>query len=259
MRRLPASDTRALPEDRTRPVSDAIPLARATAGDDRGSRPTELAADDRPRAIVPLEKRPSQPAPTPCLQDRLSQPVPPAVPARVDIGSAPSLEERLSSDPDLSLAVMLYDQLNKLPSPFVAASRLRLAGIVFPVTELVRTSESHGGSDLHVYRATTATFGAVEIKTTDDLSGTEDFVLIHPWISPLLDQGFSRRAAGIDDPTLALRLVARLMQPFGALLLTPLSRVQYKRVATDSLIMVRVGEETSLNALIDGICTIDIQ
>ena len=119
MRRLPASDIRALPEDRTRPVADAIPLARATTGDDQGSHPTELAADERPRGIVPLEERLLQLAPTPSLQDRLSQP---AVPARGDIAAAPSLEERLSSGPDLSLAVMLYDQLNKLPSPFVAAS-----------------------------------------------------------------------------------------------------------------------------------------
>ena len=93
VRRLPASDTRALPEDRTHQVSDAILVARETAGDDRGSRPTELAAHDRPRGIVPLEERLSQPAPTPSLQDRLSQPVPPAVPARVDITSGPSLEE----------------------------------------------------------------------------------------------------------------------------------------------------------------------
>ena len=57
----------------------------------------------------------------------------------------------------------------------------------------------------------------------------------------------------------ALRFVARLMQSFGALLLTPLSRVQYRRVATDSLIIVRVGEETPLNELMDDICTIDIQ
>ena len=164
-----------------------------------------------------------------------------------------------SSFPDLSLAVTLHEQLNKLPSPFAAASRLPLAGIVFPVTELVRISESHASSAVHVYRATTATFGDVEIKTTDDLSGMEDFVLMHPWISPLLDQDFSRRTAGIDDTTRALRLVARLMQPFGALLLTPLSRVQYKRVATDSFIMVRVREETPLTELIDGVCTIDIQ
>ena len=165
------------------------------------------------------------------------------------------------SSPDLSLAVTLHDQLNKLPSPSVNASRLRLAGIVFSVIELLRTSDSLADSEPHVYRATTTTFGDVEIKTTDDLSGMDGFLLMHPWISPLLDQDFSRRAAGpgFDDTTRALRLVARLMQPFGALLLTPLSRVQYRRVATDSLIMVRIGEETSLNELIDGIRAIDIQ
>ena len=102
IRRLPGSDTRALPpnsEDRTRPVADSIPLTRATADDDRGTRGTSLAADDRPRANVPLEERLSQPAPTPSLQDRLSQSVPAVVPPRVDIASAPSLEERLSSGP----------------------------------------------------------------------------------------------------------------------------------------------------------------
>jgi hypothetical protein len=97
------------------------------------------------------------------------------------------------------------------------------------------------------------------MKTADDLSGMEDFFLIHPWISPLLDQDSSHRTAGFDDTTRALRLVVRLMQPFGALLLTRLSRVQYRRVATDSLIMVKVREEASLTELIDGICTIDIQ
>ena len=102
IRRLPGSDTRALPpnsEDRTRPVGDSIPHSRTTAEDDRTARATSLAADDRPRANVPLEERLSQPAPTPSLQDRLSQPVSTAVPARVDIAPTPSLEERLSSGP----------------------------------------------------------------------------------------------------------------------------------------------------------------
>jgi hypothetical protein len=189
-----------------------------------------------------------------------NQLMPPHVPQAIETTEMVSMVRALhSSLPDLSLAVTLHDQLNKLPSPFVAASRLRLAGIVFPVTELVRTSESHADPDPHVYRATTTTFGDVEIKTTDDLSGMEDFVLMHPWISPLLDQDFSRRAAGFDDTTRALRLVARLMQPFGALLLAPLSRVQYRRIVTDCLIMVRVPEETSLNDLIGGICAVDIQ
>ena len=189
-----------------------------------------------------------------------NQLVPPHVPQPIETTEMVSMVRALhSSLPDLSLAVTLHDQLNKLPSPFVAASRLRLAGIVFPVTEIVRTSGSLSDSDRHVYRATTSMFGDVEIKTTDNLSGMEDCVLIHPWISPLLDQDFSRRAARFDDTTRALRLVARLMQPFGALLLTPLSRVQYRRVATDSLIMVRAPEETSLDDLIDGIRTVDIQ
>ncbi|KAF8444928.1 hypothetical protein L210DRAFT_3054439 [Boletus edulis BED1] len=166
-----------------------------------------------------------------------------------------------SSLSDLSLAVTLHDHLNKLPSPSVAASRLRLAGIVFPVTKLVYISTSDTDPDLHVYRATTAALGDVEIETTDnfELSGMEDFVFIHPWISPLLDQEFSRRTGGLDCTTRALRLVARLRRRFGALLLKPLSRVQYKRVATDCLIMVQVREEISLDELMDGIDTVDIQ
>ncbi|KAG6375602.1 hypothetical protein JVT61DRAFT_3168 [Boletus reticuloceps] len=102
IRRLPGSDNRGLPpstEDRSRPVTDSVPFSRATAEDDRSVRATPLAADDRPRANVPLEERLSQPGPTPSLQDRLSQPVPPVVPARAEIASAPSLGERLSSGP----------------------------------------------------------------------------------------------------------------------------------------------------------------
>ena len=101
--------------------------------------------------------------------------------------------------------------------------------------------------------------GDVEIKTTAKLSGMDGLLLIHPWTSPLLDPDFSRGAALFDLSTRALRLVARLRQPFGALLLAPLGRVQYTRVATDSLIMVRVREETSLTELMDGIRTVDIQ
>ena len=191
-----------------------------------------------------------------CLPTHLTvynQLVPPHVPQPIETTGMDNMVRELhSSLSDLSLAVTLHDQLNKLPSPFAAASRLRLAGIVFPVTELVRTSH-------RAYRATTATLGDVVIKTADDLSGTKDFILIHPWIGPLLDQDFSHRAAEYDGTTRALRLVVRLMQPFGALLLTRLSRVQYRRVATDSLIMVKVREETSLTELIDGVCTIYIQ
>jgi hypothetical protein len=49
------------------------------------------------------------------------------------------------------------------------------------------------------------------------------------------------------------------MQPFGALLLAPLSRVEYRRVAADSRIVVQVCKEVSLTDLMDNIRTIDIQ
>lgn len=164
-----------------------------------------------------------------------------------------------SSLSDLSLAVILYNRLNELPPPFFAASRLRLPGIIFPVTELVLISQSASNSDQRVYCATTAALGEVEIKTTDDLSGMKDVVFMHPWMSPLLDQEFSRSGVGFDDTTRALRFIGRLRQRFGALLLARLSRVQYRRAAADSLIMVQVGEETSLTELIDGIRTVDIR
>jgi hypothetical protein len=189
-----------------------------------------------------------------------SQIVPPHVPQPLETTEMDGIVTALcSSLPDLSLTVTLYERLHNLPPLSLVAGRLRLPGIVFPIGDLVLLPESDLEPDLPVYRATTPMLGDVEIKTTDDLSGMEGLLLIHPWISPLLDQDFSCGAARFDLGTRALRLVARLCQPFGALLLAPLARVQYRRVATDSLIMVRVREETSLTELIDGIRRIDIQ
>ena len=101
--------------------------------------------------------------------------------------------------------------------------------------------------------------GNVKIKTKDQLSGMKGLVLINPWISPLLDQDFSCGEPLFEHTIRSLRLVVRLKQSFGALLLAPLARVQYRRVATDSLIMVRVRKKTTLTELMDGIRTIDIQ
>ena len=189
-----------------------------------------------------------------------NQIVPPHVPQPVETADMDGMVATLrSSFPDLSLIVALYEHLYDLPPLSLVAGRLRLPGIVFSLTDLVPLPETEAEWDLPVYRATTPMLGDVEIKTTAKLSEMEGLLLIHPWISPLLDQDFSRGMAQFDLSTRALRLVARLRQPFGALLLAPLARVQYRRVATDSLIMVRVREETSLTELIEGIRTVDIQ
>ena len=189
-----------------------------------------------------------------------NQIVPPHVPSPIEAAEMDSMVVALrSSLPDPSLTVALYERLCDLPPLSLAAGRLRLPGIAFPLTDLVPLPESDPDSDLPVYRATSPMLGDVEIKTKDPLSGIKGLLLMNPWISPLLEQDFSSGAPLFDHATRSLRLVVRLQQPFGALLLAPLACVQYRRVATASLIMVRVRKETLLHELMDGIRTIDIQ
>ncbi|KAF8437549.1 hypothetical protein L210DRAFT_3546050 [Boletus edulis BED1] len=64
-----------------------------------------------------------------------------------------------------------------------------------------------------------------------------------------------------DKQTRALRLLARLSQPFGALLLTPSSNIAaYRRVATERAITVQVEEITPavLNKLIESVSVLDV-
>ena len=63
-----------------------------------------------------------------------------------------------------------------------------------------------------------------------------------------------------DKRTQAIRLVARLRQQFGALLFTPTRRnmAEYRRVAAESMITVRIQENTSLETLIDSVRVLDV-
>ena len=160
-----------------------------------------------------------------------------------------------SSLPDLSLVERLHDLVRKLHSPSLAASRLRLPGIVFPLGELVHISGPDPVTNTHIYHATMSTFGDMEIKTAEDLT-EKNLYLVHPWIRPLFNQ---ESLHGADKSTQALRFVARLRQPFGALLFEAVSLGDYRRVAADSLIMVQVREEAPLTDLIDNIHTIEVR
>ena len=189
-----------------------------------------------------------------------NQIIPPHIPSLIEAAETDRMVTTLrSSLRDLPMSVSLYKRLYELPPLSVVAGRLRLPGIVFPLRDLIPLSESDSESDLPAYRATSPMLGNVKIKTKDQLSGMKGLVLINPWISPLLDQDFSCGEPLFEHTIRSLRLVVRLKQSFGALLLAPLARVQYRRVATDSLIMVRVRKKTTLTELMDGIRTIDIQ
>jgi hypothetical protein len=70
------------------------------------------------------------------------------------------------------------------------------------------------------------------------------------------------RMVPMDRETRARRLVARLRQPFGALLVTLASTgrrtVDYRRVAADSMITVQFQEDVSLADLLENVRTIDV-
>ena len=79
----------------------------------------------------------------------------------------------------------------------------------------------------------------------------------HNSASPL-----SEDMAPMDRETRALRLIARLRQPFGALLLSATSRrrrtVVYKRVAVDSLITVQLRQNVSLSDIMENVRVLDV-
>ena len=188
--------------------------------------------------------------------------VPPHIPALMETAELNrTVTELCSSLPDLSLATALYDQLNKLPMPAMASSRLRLPGIVSRVINVVHVSGPDPETRPHIFSVRTVLFGDTEIETTTSLISRKKLYLVHPWIHPLLDQleELSLDEAEVDATISALRLIACLRQPFGGLLLEKVSRVDHKRVAADSLIMARVQEDVPLSDLISNIRVIDVQ
>jgi len=165
-----------------------------------------------------------------------------------------------SSTPDLT---ELFKELKGFSSPSNSVSldsgRLRLHCISFDISKFVLTSGPDAETNLFIYNAMTPVFGNIEIKTTSELSLEKEYIVIHPWIPALLGQEYLRGSAGLHETKKALRLIVRLRQPFGALLLEEVSWIDYKRVAADSLIMVRIPEEVPLLDLVNNIKTIFVQ
>ena len=75
-------------------------------------------------------------------------------------------------------------------------------------------------------------------------------------LTPLMD------TEPVDRETRALRLIARLRQPFGALLFTLVATrrrtVVYRRVAADSIITVQMRENVLLTELLDNVRILDV-
>ncbi|KAI6014940.1 hypothetical protein EDC04DRAFT_645744 [Pisolithus marmoratus] len=173
-------------------------------------------------------------------------------------------------------ALSIYNRISFLPAARFATRRLHLPCIVFSVRRLVMYDLRRGNEKL--FRAKVSGLGKVEFTTADDLplDKPQKLVFVHPWIryirgpsdgvawgddlgsdtdsdsdSDLDSSGEARwdevalppplRAAStlqIDDYTRALQTIARLRQPFNALLLIQLPNGEYKRVAAENEIVV---------------------
>ncbi|KAI6098464.1 hypothetical protein F5141DRAFT_426499 [Pisolithus sp. B1] len=171
-------------------------------------------------------------------------------------------------------ALGIYNQINSLPLARFAARRLHFPCIVFPVKRLGIQEIRYCNEK--AYRAKVLGLGKVIFTTADDLPLQEPqkLVFAHPWISYIRgpsngdtcgsdSESFvdsdsdSEHDAGsgavmppsplhaipvpqVDDYTQSLQMVARLGQPFKALLLLQQPERHYRRVATESEIIVQV-------------------
>lgn len=167
-------------------------------------------------------------------------------------------------------ALDIYKQIRSLPPARFATRRLHLPCIVFPVRGLA-VQEKISGSVEKLCRAKVSGLGNVEFTTTDDLprNKQQKIVFAHPWIHHILglysvvgwgsdsesdtdsdfdldcdtgsDEIVPLHAVAlpqVDHYTRALQVIARLGQPFNALLLVQQPNRGYKRVAADKEIVV---------------------
>ncbi|KIK21209.1 hypothetical protein PISMIDRAFT_104423 [Pisolithus microcarpus 441] len=143
-------------------------------------------------------------------------------------------------------ALDIYKQIRSLPPARFATRRLHLPCIVFPVRGLAVQEIS--GSYEKLCRAKVSGLGNVEFTTTDDLprNKQQKIVFAHPWIHHILGPnsvvGWGSDSESDTDSDLdcdtALQMIARLGQPFNALLLVQQPNRGYKRVAADKEIVV---------------------
>ncbi|KAI9457059.1 hypothetical protein HD554DRAFT_2303563 [Boletus coccyginus] len=158
------------------------------------------------------------------------------------LAAAVSAMHSSMSPADIESAVRLHDRLLDVPPPGLQHGRLALPCISFLLQSIIP------GPISGTYTATTTMLGKVEIKTAEDLPIARNMRLVHPWFRCLLDP---------DSPLLgpvrresALKLLASLRQPFGALLLARTH--DYERIAADQLITVQIREEVSAEKLMEN-------
>ncbi|KAG2148638.1 WD40-repeat-containing domain protein [Suillus bovinus] len=167
-------------------------------------------------------------------------------------------------------ALKLYTLLENLSVPRFANARLQLPCIAFPLTE-VRRSSGRDGDKFFTYEVKADGLQDLLITTEDRLPqfsptrrSRQTFLLVRPWKRHdlgLIDfademqsvEDWSEPGSSIyNEPTMReLRLIVRLGQPFGALLLARQWGGEYRRIASDHNIIAQVRDMASVDDMMD--------
>jgi len=200
---------------------------------------------------------------------------------------------------DLEVALSLYDRLNKLPAPRFVGRRMKLPCIAFQLPPLSRSGRVyradmvtfgmveiktrhdlsrmnslyliHPWLDALLEREAMRSGAFVgddatppPSPDTDDEEIPDEDIDDDSLLPPepeLPSYPAPVRTTSMSRETRARRLVVRLRQPFGALLVTLAStgrgKVDYRRVAADSVITVQF-QDFSLADILDNVRTLDI-
>ncbi|KAG2141379.1 uncharacterized protein EDB93DRAFT_630557 [Suillus bovinus] len=167
----------------------------------------------------------------------------------------------------VDLALKLYNQLDYTSAARFANCRLHLPCMAFRVTEVSLsyspsqetryTVKADGLRDLLI----TTKEPNIQFSRTKPIQQT--FVLVRPWNRSLLElPDFTNLLDDMESEQemadLALRLLVRLGQPFGALLLARQRGGEFNRIASDRDIIAQVKDVSSVRDLMDSIRTIEI-
>ncbi|KAF8430779.1 hypothetical protein L210DRAFT_3730379, partial [Boletus edulis BED1] len=196
---------------------------------------------------------------------------------------------------NLGVAWRLYNRLKEIPTPRFAESRMTLPCIAFPLLPL-STSRTGTGRVYHVdtnvfgrveirirqdlcrmkslYLVHPWLEALLQHENTDSGAFVEDDEEIFGEDTDDEESDDINDSSSLPEPELpppipivagdramcTRRLVAHLRQPFGALLLTPTGRraTDYKRVAADSLIVVRFQDSVPLDDILDHVRVLDV-
>ncbi|KAG0702651.1 hypothetical protein DFH29DRAFT_492432 [Suillus ampliporus] len=220
-----------------------------------------------------------------CLPaDIASYKAPPSVQPSMPEDEMQTLISRLQTAVAVESAATFYDFLDNLSAPRFANSRLQLPSIVFLVTE-VRRRRSQEQETCFTYDVKADGLDDLLVTTQDKLIQfsqakpiRQTFFLVRPWNRHDLGlPDFSNDTQSVDDwsepgspsdeslrgypaedesvdsrsHSRELDLIVRLGQPFGALLLAQQRGGEYKRIASDHPIIVRVKNMVAIHDMMD--------